>query len=94
MEKVLSAKDICSIVKACASSGVTDLQMGDLHIKFGKPSEADPINFHYISSAGETNLSSANENTSTDEDSEPSEDELNDLLMNNPAEYERRRLEG
>ena len=31
----LSAKDICSIVKACASGGVSEITIGDLYINFG-----------------------------------------------------------
>ena len=31
--------DICAIIEACATYGVTSLTQGDLHLEFGKPTD-------------------------------------------------------
>lgn len=88
MEKVLTAKDICSIVNACASSGVRELQYLDLNIKFGELIPDSQTSIHYQINDVETN----NE-TSTLPSDQTINDELEDLFHTNPAEYERRRIE-
>lgn len=91
-KKVLTGEDICSIVKACASSGVTELTLGDLSIKLGHRDIKTEHNIHYeIQPTLKTHLPlSVNE----EEDLElAKEQELDDLFHNNPAEYERVRLE-
>lgn len=35
IEKGLTAKDICSIIRSCKDSGVTEIKLGDTVIKFG-----------------------------------------------------------
>lgn len=89
MEKNLTAKDICSIVKACASSGVREITLGDVIIKFGGPIEDTPSNIHYTV----THPYLDNEVTTDEGSEESNNDDLDQLLMENPAEYERRRLE-
>lgn len=32
----INGKEICSIIKACATSGVSEINFGDMNIKFGK----------------------------------------------------------
>ena len=39
MEIDLTGKDICNIIKACKETGVTELCLGSLQLKFGKTPE-------------------------------------------------------
>lgn len=92
----LSAKDICSIVKACASSGVSDLKIGELHIKFGSVPitvTQDPTFIHYESQ----DLPSSKDD-STESLKSPQEKELgpipDDLYITDPVAWEEANLRG
>lgn len=91
MEKVLSAKDICAIVKACAENGVSSLKIGELHIELGvqeKPSE-QPI--QYIYSPQPTETTGVESSSSKPEDENYYDSQFD--YIEDPAEWERRQLE-
>jgi hypothetical protein len=94
MEKVLTAKDICSIVKACASSGVREITLGDILIKFGSaPLDEPKPNIHYEIAPQILGSLSFNSSQELDDEEDAKERELDDSFVNDPAEYERLRLE-
>lgn len=85
-----TASDICSIIKACKGSGVTELVLGDLKIGFGPKDHAWPemplprqLNFKDVDS---------NQNASP---TEIDQEEINyQLAIDDPVAWERQQLEG
>jgi len=94
----MNAKEVCSIVKACATSGVSEIRLGELHVVFKSPAaKAIAVADQYTT----LNTHSAPDDLRQLEFAEP---ELNrfhqqereeDLLLvvENPEEWERRQLE-
>jgi hypothetical protein len=87
LQNSLKSSDICRIIETCKTSGVSDFQLGNLHIKFGQPTVTWP-----------TDLVPPLDTPTSAQDHQkarkPSEEEQMDLILSDPAEYEKRVLSG
>lgn len=93
-QKSLTAKQISSIIRACKSSGVSELQFGDLLIKFG------PIQEKAISPWANTQEEffipeETIQKITMPGDQEPEKEiDLEDLQITDPVAWEQLRIQG
>jgi len=95
MEKALTSRDICAIIKACASAQVENIAIGELSICFRKKSE-EPEKTEYTFSSPVFTVSGDAHNAPSIPSELPrlDEDELNaQIAIEDPIEWERRLLE-
>lgn len=77
----LSARDICSIIKACNDASVSEIRIGDIHIIFNGAKSPEYLTDAAISP--NNGLRSVPSEPVTSE-----EDVLDQLILSNPSEYE------
>lgn len=92
---ILTASEICQIIVACKENGVVRLKVGDLKVVFG----SKPIDLENSASEqpkpGETVSDTADlvpihiSENQIDKDLEKERDDIADLLISDPLEYER-----
>lgn len=88
-EKSLSAKEISSIIRACKSSGVKELQFQGLSIKFEPESEkATSPWIHYQAKTEHWPEETSAPISEEVEANEPSELDLEDLQITDPVAWE------
>jgi hypothetical protein len=96
----LSAQEICDIIRACGEQGVAELKFGDLQVvfppKWGSWPGQKPLSF---ASSSEAALSEAQTTQIAAETLEKEaislkEDQLAELALTDPLEYERLLSEG
>lgn len=96
-EKPLSAKEICAILDACASAGVSHFQYGTLSVSFetnpAKEIAGSLQHPTWLNAADQTPLDEFTPNPHDDSPPELTEEEEADLFINDPAAWERRKLE-
>lgn len=92
-ESHLTAKDICAILRACASNGVREFKLGSLHAVFGsKAIDQGDNTKSKIPAETQLELPIPEEpNTEEADLATPQDDYL--LAVTDPIEWERRQLE-
>lgn len=104
----LDAADICTIIEACAKFGVSKLSFADLHVHLGPQSDVPKIEPHSstndaamsdVVASPEAAISEEKHKKFTEEaivysELETREDQLDNMIIENPSEYERLMTEG
>lgn len=97
----LSSQDVCTIIKACADSGVSILKFGNLNVEFGRPTKTT-VNQEEINSSitAETKNQSTNtpdkeiseeerkllqEKALLEDEQKSKQDEIDHMLVEDPA---------
>lgn len=96
IEKDLAAKDLCAIIKTCASAGVDSFTLGELSISFRKKSESvTPAIVPYEASwPSEPEAADAESEQIANRPPPVSEEELQlQIAVEDPVEWERQALE-
>ena len=99
-----TAQDICKIISSCAKSGVTDLVIGDsFRVQFGRtdnsseieaPEKANQVKLRTFPQGAVQAVQSVAEVSQIKKRSEEVEDELQELSIANPYEYEELMAQG
>lgn len=94
----LTAVEVCAILKACGEAQVRELKLGNLHVTFRRPASGG-VRAEAPPPPADTEISAANPITTDRRDTVErnilkKEEELSQLMIENPAEYERALLEG
>lgn len=87
LQNSLKSSDICRIIETCKKSGVLDFKLGGLHINFGPPPNTWPADLV-------PPLDTPTSGPDAQKARKPSEEEQMDLILSDPAEYEKRVLSG
>lgn len=97
-KELVNYQEVCSIIKACKNSGVSELRLGELHLVFGQRQskvKPRPLENGKVQPV-EQNLITPEERIAERETEIELEEqeELQQLAISNPLEYERRLGEG
>lgn len=84
---MLSAKDICDIIKACKGSGISELSVGDLILRRGLIE--DPLAETHIARSRPILEEKVGKESLEEQEQMTKEDQLALLRIENPLEYER-----
>lgn len=91
----MTAVDICAIIEAGHKGGVSRLKLGALLIEFTpRKMEPDPILMHEDPISDQSGTTQATTEQDEKKSREPSEADLDDLLITDPAAYEKLILSG
>lgn len=96
-EFVLSGKEICAIIRSCASQGVRQFTLGDLHIQFGgEPFKDLNLTNEYPITPEEYEKLSLGEKKPTSEliDQPTYEDFLSQVAIEDPSAWEELQSKG
>jgi hypothetical protein len=91
MNTELTAKDVCSIIKACKCSGVTDIKIGEIEISFKK--EASWPEASLYASLPKNNANNISQTEMTTEPSVAADEYNYQLAIDDPSAWERSQLE-
>lgn len=84
----LSAKDIVVLIRACKGMGVTELKFGSLHIRFSEQVTQEKPRDQVPKIPVET-INQIEDETLESQESDIKQTQLELMLIENPAEYER-----
>ena len=90
LTKEMTSAEICSIIDACGKAGVATFEFRQLKLKFTGKSTNETL----VQDVSVSKPSFVFSESKFKEAPVSAEDELNELLITNPAEYERRVIEG
>lgn len=86
-KKILESSEICSIIKACGESEVSELKFGDLSIKFGRSAShlnPEPV----LDRSIEQEQTRIQDEVLVQDELMSREDELANMLVEDPVRYE------
>ena len=96
-QKTLSRNDLLKLIKACKENGVQELKFQGLHLTFGATEivaqESPPLATEIVEDRANEQEALTVKSALADKISEK-EDEVANLMITDPAEYERLILEG
>lgn len=87
----LTCADICAIIKECGQNGVREFRIDSFHISYG-PSPAQAIEPVVVAQAIQNIQNSQASEANERRVQETQEERLQNLLLDDPAEYERQLL--
>ncbi len=102
-KRLLSFKEICSIIKTCGASRVAELKFGDLHITFHEPVKEglDTVNelsqkytTHPDAEISDEQRKQLEKHALAEDEIRLREDQLDQMLIESPSEYEELQAQG
>ena len=91
----LDTKKISAIIKACGKAGVQEFSLGELRITFGTKTDPDlsvsPLSGEALSDEDHRKL---NEQSLEQDEVRTRENQMEELLITDPAQYERLIIDG
>jgi len=86
---VVSLEDLCRIIKVCAQNCVQEIRFGELHLVFGERDQSSNSRATIQTRSGEKKAQKINEEAQEHLRDEIVRDQLDQLKLLNPLEYER-----
>lgn len=86
-KNLLSSKDVCSIIKMCAQSKVSELKFGELHLSFGYFSDESRSEVPNTR-ISEAKLKEEEQKYIAESEIRSKDDEIDQMLIEDPVKFE------